>query len=295
MRSAAGITLFNPEIDRLKRNIDTICNQVETVYLVDNHSENIDEIKALLSNYKNVELTENKENLGIAKALNQLCSQALSYKFKWIILLDQDSYVEEDIIEKYSRYVEIEKVALLTAAFDDENEPVIVSSEAKAPYEPVHRAITSASFVRLDVWKEVGGFDEEMFIDCVDFDYCTTLEEHGYVILRDNEALVHHRLGCSKEVKFFMVFGRIFGIKKLKKPLYTYNHSPLRTYYYARNIKYYTYKHRDSINRFTEWRTYIKWLVLKLGFEPNKWAKLCAIIKGRRDAKKMIRDLKKLK
>lgn len=290
MRSAAGITLYNPEIDRLKKNIDSIFTQVETVFLVDNGSDNIDEIRELLLSYKNVELTENKENLGIAKALNQLCSSALSRGFKWILLLDQDSFVEEGIIESYSRYTEIEKVALLTANFDDENEPVIINSEARQPYEQVYRAITSASFVRLDVFKSVGGFDEDMFIDYVDFDYCATLKEKGYVLLRDNETLVHHRLGHSKEIKFFMAFGRIFGIKKLKKPLYTYNHSPLRTYYYARNTKYFVFKHKNSINRFTEWRTYVKWVVLKLGFENEKWAKLCAIIKGRNDARKMIRE-----
>ena len=292
MKCAAGITLYNPEIDRLRRNLDTVYPQVEKVFLVDNGSSNIDEISLLLSLYDNIQLIENKENLGVAKALNQLCQEAMLQGFKWIILLDQDSYLEDDVIEKYCRYTEMEKVALITANFEDENEPIILNSETKPAYEQIHRAITSASFTRLDVWKTVGGFDEEMFIDCVDFDYCTTIEEHGYVILRDNEALVHHRLGHSKEVKFFMFFGRIFGIKKLKKPFYTYNHSPIRTYYYARNLKYYVFKHKGSINRFAEWVGYIKWFVLKLGFEDQKTKKLRAIIKGRIDANKMIKKLK---
>lgn len=293
MKSSAGITLFNPEIDYLKQNLDSVCPQVQTVFLVDNGSENIAETEELLKNYENVYLIKNSENSGVAKALNQLCSIAQNRGFKWVLLLDQDSYLESDVVEKYCRYTEIEKVAVITADFLDENEPVILNSDARPPYETVNRAITSASFTRLDVWKEVGGFDEEMFIDCVDFDYCTTIIENGYVILRDNEALVHHRLGHSKEVKFFMLFGRIFNIKKLKKPFYTYNHSPLRTYYYARNLKYYVYKHKESINRFREWVGFVKWVVLKLGFENDKFKKLCAIIKGRIDAKKMIKNIKK--
>lgn len=289
---AAGITLYNPEIDRLKKNLDTCFFQVETVFLVDNGSGNISEIKELLKHYENTKLIENKENLGIAKALNQLCDNASLNGFKWILLLDQDSFVEDGIIESYSRYIEIERVALLTPLFDDENEPKIIESEARVPYEPVNRAITSASFIRLDVWKSAGGFDEDMFIDCVDFDYCTTLLEKGFVILRDNETLVHHRLGHSKEIKFFIPFGRIFGIKSLKKPLYTYNHSPWRTYYYARNIKYYCFKHKDFINSWSERLSFIKWFVLKIGFEDQKFKKLWAIIKGRRDAKQMIKNLK---
>ena len=267
---------------------------MDFLYLVDNCSHNLGEIRNLLQNYENASLIENDKNYGIAKALNQLCEISANFGFKWIILLDQDSVAEDKIIEKYSRYIEIEKVAILTPFFDDENEPDIIKSNIEIPYEPVHRCNTSASLIRLDVWKEVGGFDEAMFIDCVDFDYCTTVEEAGYVILRDNEAVIRHRLGRAKEIRFFMGIGRFFGIKKLKKPLFTYNHPPFRTYYYARNIKYYTYKHRYFINRFTEWRVYIKWIVLKLCFEDDKWNKLKAIIKGRKDAKAMIKEYKLL-
>lgn len=292
LKAAAGITLYQPNIERLKKNIDSIHPQVDCVYLVDNGSQNISQIKTLTQNYENIKLIENGENLGIAKALNQMSESAFKDGFDWILTLDQDTVVESELIKKYSRYTEIDRVALLTPCIDDENEPDIIRSSVEVPYEPVKRCYTSASFTLLSAWKEVGGYDEKLFIDCVDFDYCTTLIEHGYCLIRDNEAVVYHRLGHAKEVRFFMPIGRFFGIHKLKKPFYTYNHSPLRTYYYARNIKYYMYKHRNSINRFTEWRVYIQWLVLKLGFESDKFKKLKAIIKGRIDANKMIKEMK---
>lgn len=292
MSICGGITLFNPEIERLKRNIEAILPQVEFIYFIDNNSKNIEKIKDLLSNYSKIELIENPQNFGIAKALNQICEKAKENGFKWALLLDQDSIAEEELIKKYSRYTEMEKVAIITPYFDDENEPDIVKSRLDAPYELVNRCNTSASLVNVAIWEEVGGFDEEMFIDCVDFDYCTTAKENGYVILRDNEAVLYHRLGEAQEIRFFMPIGRLFNIKKLKKPLYTYNHPPIRTYYYARNIKYYTFKHKKSINRFTEWRVYVKWLVLKLCFEKQRYEKLKAIIKGRKDARKMIKEYK---
>lgn len=292
LRSAAGITIFNPNIERLKLNIDSIIGQVDRVYTVNNGSENTAEINELLSGYDKITHIENEKNEGIARALNQMCAAAFYDGFDWILTLDQDSIAEAELIKKYSRYTEMDGVAIITPYIDDENEPDIINSTVKTPYEPVHRCYTSASFTKLSVWNEVGGFDDDMFIDCVDFDYCTAVEEAGYIILRDNEAVIKHCLGRAHEVRAFMPLGRLLHIPQLKRPMYTYNHPPLRTYYYARNIKYYTYKHRNSIDRFTEWRVYIKWLVLKLFFEDQKWAKLKAIIKGRHDGRKMIKKYK---
>ena len=292
IRASAGITLFNPKIERLKLNLESILPQVDAVFMVDNASDNVDDVEDLISNYRNIVLIKNSVNFGIAKALNQLCSAAEEKGYEWILLLDQDSIAEDRLIEKYSRYTSMDNVAVLTPCINDENEADIIKSRLEKPFEQVHRCYTSASFTNLTVWREVGGFDQAMFIDCVDFDYCTTVEEAGYIIIRDNEAVINHILGHATEVRAFMKIGRLFNIKKLKKPFYTYNHSPLRTYYYARNIKYYTYKHKDFIDRKTEFRVYIQWLVLKLFFEGQKWEKLKAIFKGRRDARIMIKEYK---
>ncbi len=290
---AAGITVFEPELTRLKENIEATLLQVERLYIVDNGSKNTADLKNSYRTNPNVTVIDNSENLGIAKALNQMCDAALNDGFEWIMTLDQDSLPEPDLVEKYKPYCENSEIALLTPKFLDDNEPVTVLSAKEPDAEQVRRCNTSASLVRLSAYKEVGGFDEDMFIDCVDFDFCTTLEEHGYKILRVNGAVLHHRLGVAKEVRFFIPIGKLLRISKLQKPFFTYNHSPLRTYYYARNIKYYSYKHRDFIDRKTERRVYIKWLVLKLGFESNRWAKLRSIIKGRRDADKMIKKINK--
>lgn len=289
---SAGITVFEPDIDRLKSNIEATLNQVEKLYIIDNGSKNTTQLKNFYRNNDRVILIENEQNLGIAKALNQMCNAAVCDNFEWILTLDQDSLPEPDLIANYLPLLNQADVAILTPKFIDDNEPPIISSNNEPETEIVHRCNTSASLVRLGVFEKSGGFDEEMFIDCVDFDFCTTVEKLGYKILRVNKAVLHHRLGVAKEVRFFMPIGKLLGIKKLQKPFFTYNHSPLRTYYYARNIKYYAFKHRDFIDLKLERRVYIKWLVLKLFFEKDKFKKLSAIIKGRRDANKMIEKLK---
>ena len=44
----AGIVLYNPDIERLKENVDNIINQVSRVILVNNGSENTEEIEQYL-------------------------------------------------------------------------------------------------------------------------------------------------------------------------------------------------------------------------------------------------------
>lgn len=60
--------------------------------------------------------------------------------------------------------------------------------------EPVEEfidfCITSASCTNLAVWKEVGGFDERLFIDLVDNEFCKRLIVSGYKILRLNNLVL---------------------------------------------------------------------------------------------------------
>lgn len=289
---AAGITVYEPDIERLRENVAAVLLQVERLYLVDNASSDIGAFKAGVREDSRIVLIENEENLGVAHALNQMCAAAAADGFAWILTLDQDSLPQGDMIQKFSRYIDRERTAILTPRYVDDNEPQVISSESVVPFETVHRCDTSASLVRLSVWREVGGFDDAMFIDYVDFDFCTAVEEHGYEILRDNEAVLHHRLGRAQEITFFMPIGRLLGIKKLQKPLFTYNHPPFRTYYYVRNARYYCYKHRGHVDQSRERRTVFRWVLLKLLFEKHRFSQLRAALRGRRDAKKMIAALK---
>ena len=49
MDISAGIVLFNPDIKRLKENIDAVIVQCTHLYLVDNGSGNVDEVKDFYS------------------------------------------------------------------------------------------------------------------------------------------------------------------------------------------------------------------------------------------------------
>lgn len=288
-----GVVTYNPDFDLLVENITAVKGQVKHLYIADNGSENIEKIKDYINNQENITLIELGENKGIACALNILCQTAYENEYSFLLTLDQDSVVYDNLIEKMLPFANDKETAIIAPSVNDDNENDIVRSSALPEVEDIERANTSGCLTSLYVWKEIGGFDERMFIDCVDFDYCTTALKKGYRVIRVNNALIHHRLGEAKEVKFFTAFGRFFNKNKLKRPLYTYNHSPLRTYYYARNIRYYIFKHKDYINLKQERRTYIKWFVLKVFFEKQKLKKLFAIIKGTIHSRKLIKEYKK--
>lgn len=288
----AGIVLYNPDIKRLQKNIEAVLPQIEKLYLVDNGSDNIDAVRFLAFNKDNISLVENGINLGVAAALNQLCSFAENDGFDWVLTLDQDSVVFDDIIENYQPYMCDYDTALLCALVIDDNEKNLIRSNELPEYEACERCITSGSLTNVFIWRKIGGFDEAMFIDCVDFDYCTKAILSGYKILRINKARIRHRVGEASEIRFFIPFGKLFDNEKFKKLLFTYNHSPERTYYYARNILYYMKKYKGRIDMRKERRIYFKWLFLKILFEKQRLKKIGAIIRGSFDAPKLYRIYK---
>lgn len=289
MRICAGIVLYEPEKERLLENISAIKSDVEHIFLVDNGSLNISEIQNLFADDLKISFILNDKNEGIAKALNQLCDMALDNGFDYIVTMDQDSVSGENMVEEMRHYIDADIGIVAPRVIDDfEND----QTQNLPLTEEIDRPVTSGCLTSLKIWKELGGFDEKMFIDCVDFDYDTRVLKAQKRIIRVNRAILHHRLGKAKEVKFFVIFGKLFGIEKLKKPFYTYNHSVIRTYYYARNIKYYIYKHKDFLDLKQERRTYMRWFVLKVFFEKQKLKKLFAIIKGNAHSRKLIKEYK---
>ena len=109
----AGIVTYNPDITRLVENINAIYNQVDNVIIVDNNSKNIAEIEQIVLNYLHICLIKSKCNEGIATALNKMMKKAKELHYTWCLTLDQDSIVPENIIEDFSKYVNIDGISTI--------------------------------------------------------------------------------------------------------------------------------------------------------------------------------------
>lgn len=272
MKILAGIVLFNPDINRLKENIKNIEKQVDKIILIDNASQNINEVE---KEFNNIEIKKNNKNLGIANALNQILEYATKNKYQWFITLDQDSVCNNQLIEKYINNISLEEnkdVAMYTCNIVDRNFETNNSNQGKF----VDRCITSGTLSNTEKLNSVGGFDIKMFIDLVDFDICTTLIENGYKIKKIGYNGLLHEVGHARKIKI------------LKKSEVIYNHTAFRVYYIIRNSIYYAYKHK--IKKF--YLLTVKRALLILIFQKNKKENLKNIMKGTKDGLKMIKEMK---
>lgn len=235
--NAAGIVTYNPDIDRLENNINAIIKQVNELIIVDNASNNKQEIIDLLKQYKNVHLIVNESNKGIAKALNQICDKACKLHAKWCLLLDQDSVCSANIILEYTKFLTVKGVGMFCPFIVDEYKITLSKyKKMNLPETSICKfAITSGSYIDLDIWKEVGGFLEYFFIDGVDAEYSYNLRVHGYKILRVNNCYIMHQQGNNTEKTHIYRIHIDESGKRTIKPAFRFNYSLLRWYYMARN------------------------------------------------------------
>lgn len=137
----------------------------------------------------------------------------------------------------------------------------------------MQKCITSGTLTNVRACREAGGFDDELFIDSVDYDMCYSLQEHGYRVLKIGFIGLLHEVGKSTTVS-------ILGVKYAVN-----NHNALRKYYISRNSVYLIKKHH--LNPFVEYFYVYRRIFTVLFFEANKREKIAAILKGIRDGRKM--------
>lgn len=273
----AGIVLFNPNLIRLRENIESIKNQVERIYAVDNGSKNKKELRSLITNYPNIIYIRNDENKGIASALNQLCQYACDDGFEWILTLDQDTISSLNLIEEMIKYVGETKVGILCPNVEYEGwKKHNKRATEKRPYTEVKACMTSASLTRIEAWENVGGFRNEYFIDYVDNEFCMKLKLNGYRILRINQSSIRHQLGISNCIN-------ILGIVHIN---YT-KHVPWRMYYMIRNNRAFIKEYRYALPITKEFLKLWYIIIRSLIFSDNKKESLHYIMLGYKHGKNM--------
>ena len=225
----AVVVLYNPNRLVIK-NILTYHSFLENIVVVDNSETSNEEILNDLKKMLKIHLIVNQENKGIATALNQGIQKAILLGGEWILTMDQDSYFEGDMLKNYFKL------------FDDLNDKVKIAAlgpnyEKENSLEQiikVENLITSGTLLNADVFKKIKGYDEKLFIDEVDNDYCYRAQLEGYDLYQCNNIFMNHALGNKKQIT------SIFGSKKTR-----ILHSPIRLYYIVRNSLYMSEKYKN--------------------------------------------------
>ncbi len=213
----AIIISYNPDIDRLRQNVSAVAGQVSCVLIFDNKSENWEDV-ASLDGEGNCAVVFNDENSGLPVSLNEGCRRALRCGARYALLLDQDSVASEGMVASLAECM-CGGVAVASPQIIDRNK-----HEAFVPADvitPVKRVITSGALVSLDAWHETDGFDERIFVDWADYEFCANLRFHGYKIVRDMRTMIRHEMG-RREYAFTL------PAPKGGRPFYRTNHSKAR-------------------------------------------------------------------
>lgn len=268
----AGIVLYNPEIGRLEENITAIYAQVSDVVLFDNGSKNISLIEGLVKKFNNITLIKADKNKGIAAALNALMQWGENRHYKWMLSLDQDSICDKHYVSEMEPYLDIEPLLGIVAPVIMDRRIGVVGHCPKSEYSHVNTCITSGSFSRIDYWKVIGKYDESMFIDSVDFEYCFRMRKNGYGVIQVRDVQLLHEIGNGKKRRFLFWEIDVMG------------HSAFRKYYIARNNIYYPLKHHLWLHFLRGNIRNIGLVLVVILYEKDKKNKVKAICNGWKDA-----------
>jgi rhamnosyltransferase len=272
----AVVVTYRPSAGLLD-NLQQLTRQIKNIILIDNgsgppYAKLLEEAE---KQYR-VLVIRNERNLGIGAALNIGIRNAMDSGFKWVVTFDQDSMVTPDFFEAMCAAYEacpFKKAVAIIAPIICEGAkefPSHLRSNAKGAFSLTRTAMTSGSLINTAIYPTVGFYDEGMFIDYVDYDFCLRLGKRGWKLLRAHRAFLLHQLGSAESHQFL-------GIK-----ISIVSHSPWRRYHIMRN-------------RVTIYRRYAfsaplwclhdgAWVFLELTkillFEGEKYAKLKNMVKG---------------
>lgn len=211
MGVSALIVAYNPD-EKIKILVNELAKakNISNILIWDNASNDKEILKKVEEDSSITTLYYSEENIGLAKALNNLVDKATD---EFVITFDQDSYMKADDIDrlfeslismhsKNSKYVSIGPKIVLDDNYDIQNKIV------KKPY-----LITSGNLSYKFIYDKYR-YDEDFFIDCLDYDFSLKVRRK-YYLCQDKSIVLKQNLGECVD-----------GVRK---------HSDLRMYYMLRN------------------------------------------------------------
>jgi len=226
----AVVVTYHPDAGLAQR-LRALRAEVGAVLVVDNASPDFAAIEAA-AREADCQVIGNRTNLGVAAALNQGADAALAGRFAWLALFDQDSLISQGAIAAllglYDRHPAREAIAVLAMSHRDRATGADYHRrgdilEETGGWRSVRTTITSGSLVRREALESLGAFDDRLFIDGVDHDFCLRCRGAGRLVIEARGQVLEHSLGAIARRR---VLGR--GV-----PLS--NHSAARRYYITRN------------------------------------------------------------
>ncbi|MGA3085872.1 MAG: glycosyltransferase family 2 protein [Thermodesulfobacteriota bacterium] len=241
----AVIVIYLPEQEVLDRLLRTLAGQVAYMAVVDNGAMESTRsfLQGLAAEWPSLEIFSQRQNVGVAAAHNVGIARIRTRGCTHVLLLDQDSIPAPDMVEKLLQAcLKLESEGKRVAAVgpglryprtDDTSffvrfgwlglKHIYCDQLDKTPI-PVDFLISSGSLIPIAALDQVGGMDEQFFIDHVDTEWFLRAASLGYRTYGLGEARMEHSLGKGAAIRLWLGRWRYIAI-----------HSPLRHYYMFRN------------------------------------------------------------
>lgn len=285
MKVSCVIVCYRPNVSRLHQ----LCEQLQVggsaVILVDNteHPYLVEQQLPLGC----VLITLNR-NSGIAHAQNVGISAAVAADADVVAFFDQDSTIESSFLSALVAPLHVGTPDIVSPLYRDDASNAELPSikvnrygmtravhrgDATSPY-PVDVVMSSGTAATREVFEVAGVFDEDLFIDFVDTEWCLRCRSKQVSIRVVPSAVMQHRLG-SKAIDL--------GV------LTIFVHSPIRCYYQLRNCFHlFRKRHIPFLFAARETASVLLSRTLLLLFVSDRSAYVKAYLRGLRDGAKGV-------
>lgn len=217
---AIVIVNFNGYYDTIEC-VDSIiknCTLEKEIIIVDNNS-NSNDLLRLKENEDKYTLIINEKNEGFAKANNKGIEYALSRGYKSILLLNNDTIITKNSLEKMLEILwsdsKIGITSCSTLYYDNKNliwfdggkinwKKFLSNHENMKKTYVKTKEISDAGFisgccmmVKEDVFKKIGLLPTEYFMYFEDVDFCVSVIEAGYKMFVCKESIIYHKVSSA--------------------------------------------------------------------------------------------------
>jgi len=244
--TVATITVtFNPALELLQAQLNALPRESFKI-IVDNASEpqTVQQLERLVAQTPNAQLLRNTHNTGLATALNLGVRHAREHapQARFALLLDQDSEpLPGSVPALIAGFEELERMGRPVGCVG----PALIDVETGLPHgfhqatrwrwrrvypaPGTHTPIVctnlngSGTLVPIELFLELGGLDDRLFIDHVDTAWSFRVLAAGYELWGVPSAVFRHRMGQSS-LRFWLLGWHVWPAR-----------SPTRHYFLFRN------------------------------------------------------------
>lgn len=272
LKIGAIVVLYNSPQDDFQ-NILNYVHDVDITIIMDNSPQSCDNALSSLFSIDNdrVRYHHYPNNLGLCKALNIGIRELADSGCEWTLVMNLDSSFKTNILDVYKGYLQTHdgsNIAILGPVYDYDRKKA-------APYDgtkSVKRIMMSGNLIHIEIFEHLGGYEEQLFVDGLDWEYCLHAKKCGYEIIECGQAVLNHKPAITRQLC-------LFG-----KPILKYGIASPQRYYYMGRASIWLFRKYHEPYDFLEWCYRIVKILLLF---PQKKAYLKSYSQGTKEGLEM--------